>query len=91
MFTIREKQVYVIRYNNKWRERWDILIIVFAIYNCVELPLEVAYQWRKEFDKGNVSNYLNHGIDSLFLIDIILNFRTSFFNKSTGEEIVDTK
>lgn len=89
--SIRIQQMNVIRYNNKWRERWDIIIIVFAIYNCIELPLEIAYQWRKDFDKDDVSNYLNHVIDSLFFIDILLNFRTTFINKQTGEEIINTR
>ena len=35
----------------------------------------------------NISNYLNHVIDFLFLTDIILNFFTTFTHKDTGEEI----
>ena len=34
---------------------------------------------------------LNSLIDYLFFIDIILNFRTSFFDMHTGEEITDKK
>ena len=32
----------------------------------------------------------NSVIDVLFLIDIIINFRTTFINSTTGDEIADT-
>ena len=32
----------------------------------------------------------NSVIDVLFLIDIIINFRTTFINSKTGDEIADT-
>lgn len=75
--------------NNKWRERWDVIIILFAVYNCVELPIEAAYNWREGIDTAGFTSIFNHIIDSLFLVDIILNFRTTFFLGSTGEEITE--
>ena len=39
--------------------------------------------------QNNISNYFNYVIDVLFFIDIILNFRTTFYHKSTGEEITN--
>ena len=35
------------------------------------------------------TDYLNNCIDCLFFIDILLNFRTSFYHNRTGEEITD--
>ena len=55
----------------------------------MELPLEVAYNWRSTVHQNNISNYFNYVIDILFFIDIILNFRTTFYHKSTGEEITN--
>lgn len=87
LILLQKRHKGVIRQNNKWRQRWDVLIIIFAVYNCVELPLEVAYNYRASVDQMNISNYLNHVIDFLFLLDIILNFFTTFTHKDTGEEI----
>lgn len=25
------------------RERWDVVVIIFAVYNCLELPLDAAF------------------------------------------------
>jgi len=75
--------------NNPLREKWDIFIIIFAVYNCIELPMEAAFTWRSSVGQTYISDYLNYFIDSFFFIDIILNFRTSFYPDRTGEEIID--
>lgn len=81
----------VLKLNNPMRVRWDVFIICFTIYNCIELPIEVGFKWRKSYDKDNVSSVLNGLIDSFFLLDIIMNFFTTFFHPQTGEEISDKK
>ena len=73
------------------RVRWDVLIICFTIYNCLELPIEVGFGWRETFDKNNYSSIINNIIDFFFGIDIIMNFFTTFFHSTTGEEISERK
>lgn len=34
---------YVLRHNGKFRMRWDLVIIVFTLYNCINIPYEVAF------------------------------------------------
>ena len=36
-------------------------------------------------------DYMNYLIDILFFIDIILNFRTTYQNSQTGEEVIQIK
>ena len=81
----------ILKLNNPIRVRWDVFIIFFTIYNCIELPIEVGFQWREMYDKDNVSSVANGIIDALFGIDIIMNFFTTFFHPTTGEEISDKK
>lgn len=81
----------IMKLNNPIRVRWDVFIIFFTIYNCIELPIEVGFQWRQVYDKDNVSSVANGIIDALFGIDIIMNFFTTFFHPTTGEEISDKK
>lgn len=44
-----------------------------------------------QFFKQKVTKFFNYLIDIFFLTDIILNFRTSFINILTGDEITDSK
>jgi hypothetical protein len=70
--------------------KWDLFIIVLAIYNCFFLPLELSllpditryYPWIES---------MNIVIDFFFFVDIIACFRTTEFNSTNGMEIHDTK
>ena len=79
----------IIKQDHPMRKKWDIIIIVFSLYNCIEIPLEIAFEWRKKNDLFNITERLNTVIDIMFFVDIIMNFRTTFFNSRTGEEIID--
>lgn len=32
------------RHNSRFRLRWDLLVIFLALYNCVSIPFEVAFE-----------------------------------------------
>ena len=34
---------FLVYYNAYWRVRWDLLIILLALWNCISIPLEVAF------------------------------------------------
>lgn len=36
----------IIKYNHPLREKWDFLIVILSIYNCIELPMDIAFNWR---------------------------------------------
>ena len=78
----------IIKQDHPGRKNWDVLIICFSLYNCIELPMEIAFEWRKELDKNNLTEKLNNVIDFMFFVDIVMNFRTTYFNPRTGEEII---
>jgi hypothetical protein len=69
------------------RLRWDFVIITLAVYQAVTIPISIA------FDPDEFSSPLMKTIDSLidlvFILDIVLNFRTSFIESVNGEEILD--
>lgn len=74
----------IIKFNHPYREKWDITIIIFTIYNCLELPMDTAFNYRLKLDPYGISNALNLFIDFLNAVDIVFNFRTSYINKITG-------
>jgi len=65
--------------------RWDLLIIILALYNCVSIPFEVCYD--SKFTTHVLLTIYEYFIDVLFFLDIIVNFRTTYINSKTGVEV----
>ena len=62
-----------------------MLIILFAIYNSIGLPIEIAFE-PPGADYGDLINTI---IDLMFLLDIFLTFRKTYTDPFTGDEIFD--
>lgn len=80
---------YLIRSHSTWKLKWDIVIMIFAIFNCFAIPVDVA------FEPGFMDTWyfllINSVIDFIFLLDLIINFRTTFIHAKTGKEIIEPK
>lgn len=70
---------YIIRESGETKLYWDISIIVFAIYNSVMTPFNIAFQ--NDFGENIDSHVIDWIINFIFLIDIFINFRTTFMNR----------
>lgn len=68
--------------------RWDLFIILLVLYNCILIPFELAFQEKYE---SPVQENLGYVVDLMFVMDIIFNFRTTFINEKTGNEVVKWK
>jgi hypothetical protein len=79
----------MIRVNNPNKTYWEVVIIILAIYNSFQIPVEIAF--RPVTMNATGFQILNSMIDMMFLSDIIVQFRTSFYDMETGEECFDTK
>ena len=75
--------------NNNRRMHWDLLVIFLALYNCVMIPLNVAFNTELNEVLPDSLDYFEKVIDVLFVLDILLNFRTTFINPKTNIEIVE--
>lgn len=80
---------YIIRESSKFRLKWDIYIIVMALYNSITIPLNLAFN-TSQLDSIGVTIFESF-IDLSFFIDIMLNFRTTYTSTKSGEEIYDTQ
>ena len=78
-----------IHQKSKFRTYWDIAICIFAFWNCLTLPFEVAF--RPESFESYANKAFNYFIDIVFALDILLNFRTTVVDDLSGDEIVDSK
>ena len=57
--------------------------MALATFNCFTIPYNVAYETQQSI----VLNVINGIIDLLFLVDIAINFRTTYIDIKSGEEV----
>ena len=86
-----EKQIprFIFRLSAKWRVYWDIMIVLTTIYNCLALPLFLAFN--PSLLESPYTLLSDTMIDLLFISDILVNFRTTYIKDTTKEEIYDAK
>jgi hypothetical protein len=91
--SLKEKKkrcrIPIICFENPWRSRWDVAIMVLSIINGIEVPVDIGFH-PPIFESSSV-NFMNYLIDIIFIIDLLLNFFTSYKNINTGEEIFEPK
>ncbi|XP_055870804.1 potassium voltage-gated channel subfamily H member 8-like isoform X3 [Biomphalaria glabrata] len=63
---------------------WDWLILLCTFYLAIMVPFNAAFKRDARFV------YFDAGVEVLFAIDIVLNFRTTFLNKS-GQVVYDSR
>lgn len=80
---------YVLSIRSRLRFFWDVVVIIFAIQNSLTLPLRIAFTDQELSSMIWVLNPLDDLTFAVFIIDIILNFFTSYINVASGNEIYD--
>lgn len=75
----------IIREQSNFRLCWDALILVLVMVSCVLIPYQLAFL----HDLEQVNNGLMFAISLVFLVDIGLNFITSY--REAGSEVFEPK
>ena len=55
-----------------WKNQWDFIIIILVLYNAIFIPVTIAFP-----SYEGESAVVGYFIDTLFIIDIFLSFRTA--------------
>jgi len=77
---------WIIGYVNTYKIKWDLFIILLALYNSISIPIELSLQ--PPFMNNNHGLIaVNLIIDFLFFLDMLASFRTTFVNQWNGDEI----
>ena len=76
----KELPWYTFYHDSKWRMTWDLIIILFALWNCIYIPIDVSFRP----DKSAGIAISDAVIDILFAVDIVINFMTTYVNEKTG-------
>lgn len=79
----------LIRVTRPFRIQWDIWIMLLAVWNSLSIPFFVAFHPSEE--KELYMWIINTVVDAFFITDLILNFFTTYIDKSTNAEIFDHK
>jgi len=58
---------------------WDILIILVLVYSCFEVPVTLAFNL--ELSLHHPLGILSFSMDCSLLLDIVVTFRTAYYNK----------
>ena len=69
----------ILRNQDPRRMKWDIFVICLALWNVFFIPYNVAF-WPPIGQTPWFQGF-NYFIDFAFFIDILVNFRTTYFNK----------
>ncbi|CAI2368538.1 unnamed protein product [Moneuplotes crassus] len=85
--TKRKCSLFMLQNRSKKRIRWDLFIMLLATWNCFSVPYNVAFD--STVFPGILSDILNWFIDIFFMLDILMNFRTTINDDETGGEISD--
>lgn len=75
-----------VSFKNRYRKMWDILPILLSIYNATVIPYQMGFGPLLTDDLvGKIIDYI---IDIVFLIDLLLMFRTTQLD-CKGFEVTD--
>ncbi|KAJ8320245.1 hypothetical protein KUTeg_001832 [Tegillarca granosa] len=83
-----KKSRFVIAHYGIFKIGWDWLILLCTFYTAIMVPYNASFITVDGNYRSSI--YSDVVVESLFIIDIILNFRTSFVNKS-GQVVYDGK
>lgn len=76
---------FIIPQNSWLRKSWDILIIMLIFLQVVYIPYQISFN-----DNADLLTYLDYLIVCIFILDIVVNFRTTYYQTSSLE-IVNPK
>jgi len=81
----------IFRYSSEFIKYWQLMVIVFAIYNSVTIPIAIFYgEHGPSVISSNQIAFVDAMVDFIFLIDIIITFRTTYLDTDLGKEETDT-
>lgn len=83
-----EQPKWIIRESGKIRFYWDLVVISFAIYTSILTPFLLAFS--PSWGENVAFIFIDWVINIVFIIDIGINFRTTYINTKTGKEIWDS-
>ena len=80
------KNTMILRLNHPYRIKWDLIVMALSIWNSISTPIEISFE-KTIFEEEGI-HIFNSVVDAIFIIDILINFRTSYINPLNGDEVI---
>ena len=81
----------MIKQGDQFKFWWDLVILLFAIFNSVFIPLTLSFDEIDDTLRNTIMYVIiDQTANVFFVIDIILGFNTSYYDKE-GDEITEKK
>lgn len=74
---------------DKFKIYWDMVIILLSIWNSILIPYELAFPSIVEEEPSLTT--LDYFIDAAFAFDIVINFRSVYYDPKTETQVTDGK
>ncbi|CAF97159.1 unnamed protein product, partial [Tetraodon nigroviridis] len=79
---------WIIHPYSDFRFYWDLIMLIMMMGNLIIIPVGITF-----FSDQNTTTWLvfNVASDTIFLVDLVMNFRTGIVNEESSEIILDPK
>ena len=81
----------MIRSYSNFKLGWDIMIASFACYDSFILPAVGCFEQLSHLFENKTFKIALFVVDVIYICDIIRQFRTTYYSKTTGEEIFNQR
>jgi hypothetical protein len=85
---------WTIRHDSLTKAIWDWIVLLLVIYTAIEVPYNVAFilpMYKKVHLKNNALEIINLHVDIMFIIDVVINFRTTYVQGRSAKVVCDPK
>jgi len=85
-----ERNLLLFTSSSNFIKQWNNFIIILAMYNSMLIPLQIFYKQKAHSALvGHPITMIDAIVDLLFLIDIIITFRTTYLDPKLSLEVRD--
>ena len=83
---------YIILHNGKFRLSWDAVVAIILSIMAFYIPYRVCFFWEQDNEEEDTSIFVFESIiDAIFMVDILLNFFTSYYFDKTASTITSPR
>ena len=89
----------IINHESVFKVTWDWIVLALVLYTAIEIPFAIAFHTRetpskgvwKKISSGEPREIVNFLVDIMFIVDILINFRTTYEGKKSELTISEPK
>lgn len=88
---IRPRRFIIKSSDSAFLNYFEYLVMILAIWNALWTPLTIAFDHAAEMSENPPFTFIDMFVDTIFTIDIIVGFLSSYVDVANGDEIFAPK